>query len=100
MILWVSKISKKESKHFKKGVLFIRLEKSPSKSNNDRLWLRKLRISKGYTQEEIAKQCRITRPFYSQIELGTKNPSTNNAKKIATLLGFHWTIFFEKIEET
>ena len=44
--------------------------------------------------EDIAKEAKIARSYYAQIELGTRNPSVTMAKKIAATLGFDWTIFF------
>lgn len=57
-----------------------------------RQWLIDIRGSK--TQEDIAKEAKIARSYYAQIELGTRNPSVTMAKKIAATLGFDWTIFF------
>jgi len=37
---------------------------------------------------------RLSRSFYTEIENGDKNPSVETAKKIASALGFDWTIFF------
>lgn len=33
--------------------------------------------------------------MYSKIERGEKNPSVDVAKKIAAVLGFDWTHFYE-----
>jgi putative transcriptional regulator len=59
-----------------------------------RQWLVDIRGSK--TQEEIAKEAKIARSYYAQIEMGARNPSVTMAKKIAAALGFEWTIFFEE----
>ncbi|MBT9282087.1 MAG: helix-turn-helix transcriptional regulator [Hydrogenibacillus schlegelii] len=58
-------------------------------------WLVELRKQKGMTQEEVAKKVKINRSFYTQIENGTRNPSVDTAQKIAGLLSFDWTLFFE-----
>lgn len=60
---------------------------------------KKIRLEKRFTQENVAKQCNISRPLYSQIEAGLKSPGHINAKKIAQLLGFDWTMFFENMDE-
>lgn len=57
-----------------------------------RQWLIDIRGSK--TQEDVAKEANIARSYYTQIELGTRNPSVIMAKRIAATLGFDWTIFF------
>lgn len=59
-------------------------------------WLVSLRIVKGFTQNEVATKCGISRSYYSGIENGTRNAKPSTAKEIANVLGFDWTIFFEK----
>jgi len=58
-----------------------------------RKWLIELR--KGYSQTQIAEAVGISQQMYSAIELGERRPSVEVAKKIAAVLGFHWTKFFE-----
>jgi transcriptional regulator with XRE-family HTH domain len=60
-----------------------------------RNWLLELRKQRNLTQAEIAEQADIARTTYSMIETGERNTSVDNAKKIAHVLGFDWTIFFE-----
>jgi len=62
-----------------------------------RKWLLDLR--KGRTQAEVAKEAGITQQMYSFIELGERRPSVEVAKKIAAVMGFHWTKFFEDEED-
>lgn len=59
-----------------------------------REWLRKLRKSKKLSEIETARLAGIAQPFYHNIEMGIKNPSVDTAKRIAAVLGFHWTQFF------
>lgn len=59
-----------------------------------REWLRKMRIEKSMTEKEVASAAGIAQPFYHNIEMGTKNPSVDTAKRIAIVLGFNWTMFF------
>lgn len=61
-----------------------------------RTWLKKLRDSKGLTQEQVAILSDISRSHYTHIEKGTKTPSVDVAKRIAKSLSFEWTVFFDK----
>ncbi|UQN27965.1 helix-turn-helix transcriptional regulator [Bacillus amyloliquefaciens] len=47
------------------------------------------------TQEEVANQADIKRPYYSQIESGVRRPSVQVAKKISEVLEFDWALFFD-----
>ena len=58
-----------------------------------RKWL--IDIRNGRTQAQIAKAAGITQQMYSAIELGKRRPSVEVAKKIASVMGFNWTRFFE-----
>jgi len=63
---------------------------------NMRHWLKKLRCkSNNLTQEQLAKQAGISRTMITEIENGNANPSVEVAKKIAAVMGFKWTRFFE-----
>lgn len=53
------------------------------------------RKSLNLTQEAVAKQCGFTRAYYTMIERGMRIPKPPNAKKIANVLGFDWTLFYE-----
>lgn len=60
-----------------------------------REWLIQLRKHKDLTQLDVSEQAGISRSYYSGIELGTRNVPVKTAKKIAAVLGFDWTLFFE-----
>ncbi|MGD6940969.1 helix-turn-helix domain-containing protein [Cytobacillus gottheilii] len=60
-----------------------------------RKWLKDKRESIGLTHEEVAAESGIQRAYYTMIENGTRNPSVEVSKKIANVIGFSWTIFFE-----
>ena len=60
-----------------------------------RTWLRETRLKKGMTEAEVAKGAGIAQPFYHNIEMGRRNLSVDTAKKIAAVLGFLWTRFYE-----
>lgn len=60
-----------------------------------RQWLIDARHRKGYSQTEVAKAVGITQASYCMYETGITNPKPANAKKIARVLGFPWTKFYE-----
>ncbi|MCY8504518.1 helix-turn-helix transcriptional regulator [Bacillus atrophaeus] len=62
---------------------------------NQRTWLLNIRTTANMTQEEVANEAEIKRPYYSQIESGVRRPSVQVAKKISEVLGFDWALFFE-----
>ena len=65
-----------------------------------RSWLKKLRNeSHNLTQEQLAKMVGISRTMITEIENGNANPSVKVAKKIAAVLGFPWTRFYEEVSE-
>ena len=61
-------------------------------------WLVTLRA--GRSQSKVAKEIGIAHSTYASIETGYRTPSVETAKKIADVLGFPWTRFFENVEET
>ncbi len=63
--------------------------------NIDRKWLKEMREGKNLTQECLAKATGITRQHIGMLENGVSNPSPMLAKKIAEVLGFEWTKFYE-----
>lgn len=56
-------------------------------------WLEEKRGKK--SQKQVAKEAGITQQHYSLIEHGDRKPSVPVAKKIAAVLGFDWTRFYE-----
>lgn len=62
-----------------------------------RVWLSELRKAQGFTKTQVASMVGISRPVYSRIETGERNPSVKTAQKIAEALQFSWRIFFEEI---
>ena len=54
-----------------------------------------LRKEKGLTQFEIAERAGVPQQFYNYIENGRRRPSVSVAKKIAAVLGFDWTEFYD-----
>ena len=60
-----------------------------------RTWLKDIRAKKGLTQQEVANAANVDVTMISKIELGERRPSVEVAKKIASVLGFPWTRFYE-----
>lgn len=59
-------------------------------------WLKEVRKGKEMTGAEVAEAVGVTQQFYSFIENGRRRPSVDVAKRIAAVLGFEWTRFFEE----
>jgi putative transcriptional regulator len=59
-----------------------------------RYWLKQIRLSKGFTQFQVAEMSGISRSYYADIERGTANAGGAAAKRIADALGFEMTLFF------
>jgi putative transcriptional regulator len=64
-----------------------------------RTWLKDIRAKKELTQQEVANAANVDVTMISKIELGERRPSVEVAKKIASVLGFNWTRFFEDEDE-
>lgn len=60
-----------------------------------RHWLIELRIRQQLSQDDIAKMCNTTQALISHIELGRRRPKPELAHKIAEILNFEWTRFYE-----
>ena len=58
-------------------------------------WLKNIRQSKGLKQYEVAEMCGFSYQLYSHFETGRRVPKVEAAKKIAAVLGFDWTRFYE-----
>ena len=60
-----------------------------------RKWLIKQRKKFEMTQANVANHAKINRAHYAKIENGSRRPSPEVAQKIASVLNFPWTRFFE-----
>lgn len=58
-------------------------------------WLKETRIACAMTGEEVGAAADITQQHYNFIENGKRRPSVEVAKRIAEVLGFEWTRFYE-----
>lgn len=66
-----------------------------------RTWLKAIRENCGMSQEDVAKRAgNISRCHYTNIENGDRDPSVTVAKKIAEILLFDWTRFYDLPEDT
>ena len=62
-----------------------------------RTWLKTIRENKKLSQTDIAEQSGISQNYYSSIETGERGNKlpVETAKKIAAVLDFKWTLFYE-----
>lgn len=58
--------------------------------------LKKVRMEKGLTQEQLAEKVGVIRQTISNIECGLMRPSVETAKIIANVLEIDWTEFFNE----
>lgn len=65
-----------------------------------RTWLIENRRNASKTQQDVAKECGISRQLYSFIENGDRGATVPTAKKIAAVLGFEWQRFYEEPGES
>ncbi|MCD6462939.1 MAG: helix-turn-helix transcriptional regulator [Thermotogae bacterium] len=61
--------------------------------------LRRLRLSRGLTQEELATRADVTRSFISQLETNKTSPSIETLEKILRALGSDLKHFFADYQE-
>lgn len=59
-------------------------------------WLVAIRKAKKMTQKDVCDVASIAQASYCNIELGKRRPSVPVAKRIAEILGFDWTRFYEE----
>ena len=58
--------------------------------------IRRIREGRGLTQEDLAKRARVSQPYLSQIEAGTKkNPGVRIIQRLAKALGVPVTELLE-----
>lgn len=62
-----------------------------------RKWLANIRAKAGKSQQEVADAAGISQSYYAGIELGVRGKplAVPVAKKIAAVLGFDWTRFYD-----
>jgi len=67
-----------------------------------RAWLVEIRTTAKMSQQEVADAAGISQSYYAGIETGSRGKplSVPVAKKIAVVLGFDWTQFYDEPIET
>lgn len=60
--------------------------------------VRKVRLERGISQEELADRCGLHRTYISDIELGKRNLSLENIERIAISLDKPLSDFFKEVE--
>lgn len=58
--------------------------------------LKELRIKKNATMRQAADAAGISESMYCLIESGKRRPSPEVAKRLAKMLGFDWTQFYDE----
>jgi transcriptional regulator with XRE-family HTH domain len=61
-----------------------------------RQWLRAMRKENSMNQTQVAQRAGISQQLYSDVEVGTRDPSVRSAKAIAKVLDVDWTKFYEE----
>jgi transcriptional regulator with XRE-family HTH domain len=61
--------------------------------------LRKLRLAKKLTQEQLGFEAGLRRTFISSLELGEKQPSLATIQKLALVFDIPMAKFIQKVEE-
>jgi len=61
--------------------------------------LRKLRLAKKLTQEQLGFEAGLRRTFISSLELGEKQPSLATIQKLAAVFDLSMAKFIQKVED-
>lgn len=61
--------------------------------------IKQIRISQNYSQENFALQIGMDRTYYASVELGHRNVSIQNIKKIADGFGIPTASLFEIVDD-
>lgn len=73
----------------KKTWQFVKFERS------EILNIKQLREKQKITQKDVAVKADISESYYSLIENGERTPKPEVIKKIANVLGFEWSAYYE-----
>ena len=60
--------------------------------------LHELRMSRGWTQQEVADKAGISRSYYAVMETQGRTPSVKVAHKLAQVFKLNWQSFFDQLE--
>ena len=58
-------------------------------------WLKEIRTRNNMTRPKLGELVGVSEQYVYLIEIGERRPSVDVAKRMAELLGFDWTRFFE-----
>jgi transcriptional regulator with XRE-family HTH domain len=58
--------------------------------------IRRIRQERGLTMKQLGEMTDLSESYISMIETMERTPSVSAAKRIAQVLGFDWTRFFDK----
>jgi len=61
--------------------------------------LRRLRLGKGLTQEQLGFEAGLRRTFISSLELGQKQPSLSTIEKLSDVFDISMAKLIQKVEE-
>jgi transcriptional regulator with XRE-family HTH domain len=61
--------------------------------------LRKIRLSKKLTQEQLGFEAGLRRTYISSLELGEKQPSLATIQKLAHVFDYSISKFFQRVED-
>ena len=65
-----------------------------------RSWLKELRVHKNFTRKKLANVVNVDVTSIAKYEQGERRPSPEVAQRIADVLGFDWTKFFDGEADT
>lgn len=62
--------------------------------------IRKIRIEKGLSQEDLSTKALLHRTYIGMVERGEKNLTISSLHKVLTALGLSFVTFFKRIDES
>ncbi|MFI9739845.1 helix-turn-helix domain-containing protein, partial [Nocardia sp. NPDC052278] len=62
-------------------------------------WIKELRLERGVTQKELARRARMSQPYISAVELGTRFPPVRRLRQLCGALGVGGDVLLEAVEQ-
>ncbi|WP_157110341.1 helix-turn-helix domain-containing protein [Nocardia anaemiae] len=62
-------------------------------------WIKELRLERGMTQKELARRARMSQPYISAVELGTRFPPVRRLRQLCGALGVGGDVLLEALEQ-
>jgi DNA-binding XRE family transcriptional regulator len=84
---------KKPSVHIHLSTIY---HKGGAKPRVKRDWMRQRRKELELTQVQLSAKANVSIRSISHAEMGTRDPEVPTAKRLASVLGVHWTKFYEE----